>query len=54
MEDFDAMYKEVKQEEEQRAAQLARILTKLGREADAFQAAEDAEFRERLYQEFGL
>lgn len=54
MEDFEEMYKEVKQEEEDRAAQLARILAKLGRESDAFRAAEDAEFREKLYQEFEL
>lgn len=54
MEDFNTMYKAIREEEENRAAQLARILAKLGRESDVFRAAEDAEFREKLYQEFGL
>ena len=54
MENFEEMYKEKREHIEERAAQLTRLLQQAGRENDLFRAAQDAEYREKLYQEFGI
>lgn len=54
MENFEERYKQKKARTEERASVLARELMKLGREEDMFRAAQDAEYREELYQEFKI
>lgn len=54
MENFEETYREKKAKAEERASALARMLMEKGREDELFRAAEDAKYRERLYQEFAL
>ena len=54
MENFETVYKQKRDVIEERAAQLTRLLQQAGRESDLFRAAQDAEYREKLYQEFGI
>lgn len=54
MENFEEMYKQKWETIEERAAQLTRLLQQAGRESDLFRAAQDAEYREKLYLEFSI
>ena len=54
MENFTEMYKEKREHIEERAAQLTRLLQRVGREDDLFRAAQDAAYREKLYREFDI
>ena len=54
MENFEEMYKQKRDAIEERAARLTRLLQQAGRENDLFRAAQDAEYREKLYREFGI
>lgn len=54
MQDFETRYKEKKARTEERASILARLLMNAGREEDLFRAAEDSQYREQLYKEFGI
>ena len=54
MENFDQFYREQKQADEKRAAELVRALTKAGRLEELFKASESAQYRELLYKEFDI
>jgi hypothetical protein len=54
MENFEEHYKQRKAQEDERAAKLVAALTQAGRQDELFRASENAAYRNKLYQEFGL
>ena len=54
MENFNQYYKQKKADDKERASRLVAALTRAGRQNELFKASANAQYREKLYREFGI